>query len=99
MKQNEESNVRIANPPSKMDVFEYAKHKVKYFEDYGYADFCDCGRDSFVCQTCGKVKCSIHLADGKVNDKNACTDCYFKAKTMNKVWSPSPGNTAYDLMC
>ena len=71
-------------------------HNVYYKKDYGWAKFCDCGRDSFVCQHCGQAKCVTQLSNIPINDKNTCVQCYNKRVTHNQP--KLKGNPAYDLM-
>jgi len=55
-------------------------HHVLYKDGYGYADYCDCGEQSFVCQHCGVAYCITFLSKSLIDDKNTCIKCFDKNK-------------------
>lgn len=58
------------------------------------ANFCKCGADEYVCQVCGKVRCSGNCSEGmpsewmKIPGKgfsgNVCLECILNID--NQVW-------------
>ena len=70
------------------------EHRVKHIEGYGYADYCDCGEQSFVCQHCGRARCINEHKTSK--GKNACIRCFLRNNTLKAV--SLKNNPAYDLM-
>ena len=70
------------------------EHRTNYLDGYGYADYCECGEQTFVCQHCGSVKC---ITEHKMfKDKNSCRRCFLRGTTLKAV--SLKGNPAYDLM-